>query len=804
MLIAVLIDISGVVQGVGFRPFLYGIALEHGLTGFILNRGNAGVQLRLEGEKEAIDSFIEEIGQKKPFIARIDSITTQQLDSIEGFEGLTIKESEDAKGPSIVLPTDIATCDDCIKDMIGKGPGGVQNKYYMYPFVACSRCGPRFTTVIDLPYDRERTTMIDFPLCDRGKSPCKAEYDDPVNRRFHAQTFSCPNCGPNYFLADREDHVLSRELDSLKQAVRKLKEGNILAVKGIGGVHLVCDARNDRAVLHLRTRKGDRKYKPFAIMVQDLAAARCIAHISEQELQWLTSFRRPILLLKRKAACNVSMHVAPGLSSIGIMLPYMGTHHLLFQFCKSAGIDALVFTSGNQSGLPMAITNEDIKAQLISLADFFLLHDRRIQQRCDDSVGKVIGDALLLNRRSRGFVPEYIPCPVDTKDDVFIATGPELHSTAAILKGNKVFATQYIGDVENLETLEYMEQTIAQFKRLLRLQDQEIAGIACDAHPLFQSSAWAREQSTALNVDLVPVYHHHAHCASLVLDNMLDPGMMMAFIACDGVGYGADGNAWGGEIFSGPVLDLQRAAHLKYARMPGADQAVRYPGRMLASYLQDYLTREELDTVFEDRFLDGFQVGKNELDVVLDQLYSDEHLPLTSSTGRILDAASFALNLCSESTYEGEAAIRLEGVVPPGSTLDEKLVQDYLDTFTSTERDGTMEIDLAGGLLKIVQDTSRYTGPSDKARHALAFQVAVGQRLACAAIDVAVKAHVDAVGFTGGVSYDEFIFSTIKKEIEAGGLHFYHHMNLPPGDGGISAGQALVAFLKHKDGIKSA
>lgn len=804
MLIAVLIDISGVVQGVGFRPFLYGLAHEHGLTGYILNRGNAGVQLRLEGEKEAIDSFIGEIGDKKPPIARIDTIDMKQLDKIEGFVSLAIKESEDAKGPSIVLPTDIATCDDCIKDMIGKGPGGVQNKYYLYPFVACSRCGPRFTTAIDLPYDRERTTMIDFPLCDRGKTSCKAEYEDPANRRFHAQTFSCPNCGPNYFLADREDHVLSRELDALKQAVKKLKEGNIIAMKGIGGVHLVCDARNDRAVLQLRTRKGDRKYKPFAIMVQDLAAARRISHISEQEMQWLTSFRRPILLLKQKDVCNVSMHIAPGLSSIGIMLPYMGTHHLLFQFCKSAGIDALVFTSGNQSGLPMAITNEDIKAQLVSLADFFLLHDRRIQQRCDDSVGKVIGDVMLLNRRSRGFVPEYIPCPVDSKDDVFIATGPELHSTAAILKGNKVFTTQYIGDVENLETLDYMEQTIVQFKRLLRIQDQEIAGIACDAHPLFQSSAWAKEQANALNIDLFPVFHHHAHCASLVLDNKLDPGKPMTFIACDGVGYGTDGNAWGGEIFSGPILDLQRVAHLKYARMPGADQAVRYPGRMLASYLHDFMACEELEAMLDDRYLDGFQSSTNELSVVLNQLYNEENLPLTSSTGRILDAASFALCLCSESTYEGEPAIRLEGVVPPGMTLDEKLVQSYLNTFTSMERDGIIEIDMAGGLMKIVQETSRYTGPSDKARHALAFQVAVGQQLARAGIDAANKGNLDAIGFTGGVSYNEFIFSSIKNVVETAGLRFYHHLNLPPGDGGVSAGQALVGLLKKQEAIKFA
>jgi len=802
--IAVMIDISGIVQGVGFRPFLYSLAIEHGLKGYILNRGNAGVRLQIEGSKEAIDSYIDDIRQKKPAIARVDAIDVTTLEMIENFDDIIIRESEDAKGPSIVLPVDIATCDDCIKDMTGKGPGGVQNKYYMYPFVACSRCGPRFTTAIDLPYDRERTTMLDFPLCDRGTNPCNAEYNDPGNRRFHAQTFACPNCGPNYFLVDRDDHVLSRELDALKQAVKKLKEGKILAVKGIGGVHLVCDAKNDRAVLQMRARKGDRKYKPFAIMVPDLATARHMSHVTEQEMQWLTSFRRPIMLLKRKATCNVSVHVAPGLSSIGIMLPYMGTHHLLFQFCKNAGMDALVFTSGNQSGLPMAITNDDIRIQLGNLADFFLLHDRRIQQRCDDSVGKVIGDAMLLNRRSRGFVPEHVPCPVDSKGKVVIATGPELHSTAAILKGNKIFPTQYIGDVENLETLDYLEQTIAQFKRLMRMENSDIAGIACDAHPLFQSSRWAREQASALNIDVYPVFHHHAHCASLVLDNMLDPAEPMAFIACDGVGYGTDGNAWGGEIFTGPVIDVKRVAHLKLAPMPGADQAVRYPGRMLASFLHDVMAREDLEGLLKDRYMDGFPGNDTELGIVLDQLYNDEHLPLTSSAGRVLDAASVALNLCAESTYEGEPAIRLEGVVPPGTSPDERLVQGYLESFATTASDGSGEIDLARGLLKIVQDTTQYTGQSDAARHALAFQVAMGRQLARVAIDAAKQDSLDAVGFTGGVSYDEFIFTSIKEEVEAAGLRFVHHVNLPPGDGGISAGQALVALLKHQDDIKSA
>jgi len=795
---SILLNIEGIVQGVGFRPFLFNLAREHGLKGWIKNRGNAGIQLQLQGERGAIDQFIDDIGKKKPAISRVDAIDVQRLEKMEDFNDLVIKDSEDAKGSTIVMPADIATCRDCINDMVGKGPGGIKNKYYAYPFVACANCGPRFTTVIDLPYDRKRTTMIDFPLCERGATPCKAEYEDYKNRRFHAQTFSCPNCGPNYFLCHREGHVLSRELDALKQAVKKIKEGKILAVKGIGGVHLVCDASNDRAVELLRNRKGERKYKPFAVMVPDIFAAHRFMHVSESEEGYLLSHRRPILLLKRKPGCDLSPLIAPGLSSIGIMLPYMGTHHLLFQLCKNIGIGALVFTSGNRSGLPMAITNEDIQTQLAPLSDNFLMHDRRIEQRCDDSVGKVIGDTLLLIRRSRGFVPEYIPCPVDSKDKVFLAAGPELHSTGAILKGNKLFVTQYIGDVVNVETLDYLEHSMQHFERLLRVQDKEIAGIACDAHPLFHSSTWAKEMSEKLKIDLYPVFHHHAHCASLVLDNHhLDPREPMVTIACDGVGYGVDENAWGGEIFAGPVLDLKRVAHLKYARMPGADQAVKYPGRMLISYLHEHLDRGEIERIFKDRFVNNDQSRASELGIVLDQLASGQQQPLTSSTGRLLDAMSFGLQLCTEATYEGEPAIRLEGCVLPGAQLDESLLKQYTDTFTRQDQYGIVELDLSGALRLAMQETSRYTGPSDKSRHALAFQISVGQYMASTAIDIAKQRAISSIGFTGGVSYNEFIFTAIKQAVEAAGLHFIHHVNLPPGDGGVSAGQALVAFLKH-------
>lgn len=802
--IGVTINIEGIVQGVGFRPFLYNLAMAHGLKGWVKNRGNAGVQLRLEGEEEAINQFVKDIGVKKPAISRIDSLTVEKTSTLERFQGLSIIESDGSTGASIAVPADIATCDACIADMMGTGPGGKNNKYYMYPFVACANCGPRFTTVADLPYDRHMTTMVDFTLCAKAQEvTCKQEYEDPENRRFHAQAFSCPNCGPNYFLVDHEGHVLSRELDALKQSVKKLRDGHVIAMKGIGGVHLVCDATNDRAVLRLRERKGGRKFKPFAIMVPDITAARKLVHVTEIDELALTSPRRPIILLARKETAAISTHVAPGLNSVGIMLPYMGTHHVLFHFCKNHGLGPLVFTSGNASGIPMAITNEDIVAQVGTLADFFLMHDRRIEQRCDDSVGKTVGNTMLLIRRSRGFVPEYIPTPVDTGEKSIIAVGPELHSAGAILKGNKLFPTQYIGDVVNLETLTYLEAAIGHFRKLLRVQDTGIAAVACDAHPAFHSSAWARELASTMKVSLHPVYHHHAHCAALALDKKLDPAEPRVYITCDGVGYGVDGHAWGGEIFAGPVTSLRRIARLKYVPMPGGDLAVKYPSRMLAAILHGRLSRGEVESILLDRFVDGFKEGKTEVSIVLDQLDRRAGpggaLPLTSSTGRLLDAMSVALGACTEASYEGEPAIRLEGMVPPGSTIDPAAVKQYRDAFSSKDDGQITELDLGGAFPLVLQQTSRYTGPRDKARNALAFQAAVGRYLGDEAVTIARREGIKEVGFTGGVSYNEFIFSGIREAIEAAGMTFLHHDALPPGDGCVAAGQALLAWLDERD-----
>ncbi|MHA1791465.1 MAG: carbamoyltransferase HypF [Promethearchaeota archaeon] len=799
-IISIQLDIEGIVQGVGFRPFLFNLAKDFGLKGWILNRGNAGVRMRIEGGKDVIQHFIESIQVKKPPISRIDDIRITELQETGDYSSLEIIKSEDAKGSTIVLPADIATCKNCVDEMLGFGPEGKDSKYYMYPFVACATCGPRYTTVIDLPYDRDRTTMVDFPLCSDGPNSCISEYKDPSNRRFHAQTFACPRCGPHYKLVDADGRELHEKLDAIRECVQLIADGNIVAIKGIGGVHLVADARNDDAIQALRLRKKKRKFKPFALMAASLEMIREHAVLSRIEEEKLSSHRRPIVLLKKRENSNLSRWISPGLTSIGFMLPYMGTHHLIFKFSSELSLGPLVFTSGNVSGLPMAIISDDIIKQLTGIADYFLIHDRRIYQRCDDSVGKVIGKNFLLIRRSRGFVPEFIPSNLDAKSKVFIGFGAELHSTSAIMKGNKVFISQYIGDVTNLETLNYLDASIKHLMRLARIDYHDIVTISKDAHPLFLSSDLAKQWSKTKGVPLTSIYHHHAHCSALVLDNRIDPEKERIYVACDGVGYGTDGHAWGGEIFHGKLKNLKRVAHFKYISMPGGDACVKYPGRMLASFLHEHLDDSELKRLLSDHYLDCFPGGIQEVKIILNLLSRKDSLPMTSSTGRVLDSASVALKICLMATYEGEPAIRLEGLADASKSTNEHLVNKYFDCFTCRSKEGIRELDVSGAIALLVKESRGGSLKDDAADHARAFQIALGRLLGNEAVNLAASLGVNEIGFTGGVSYNKFIFSEIQRIVEENDCIFISHHDIPAGDSGISAGQVYLSLLRTMTG----
>ncbi|MFX1288355.1 MAG: carbamoyltransferase HypF, partial [Promethearchaeota archaeon] len=516
------LEITGIVQGVGFRPFLYNLARNHDLKGIILNRGNAGVHLKLQGNRENLDKFIVNIKKKKPSISYIEKLLIKELESSENYTDLKIKKSEEGRGISLTLPPDIAICDDCLRDM--QNPE--LKKYYNYPFIACAVCGPRYTTVIDLPYDRERSTMINFPLCKNAEpESCTTEYTDFQNRRFHAQTFACSICGPNYQLYDRKRNLIATQsIDKiLRITTERILEGEIAAIKGIGGVHLVCLANDDKTILKLRRRKGKRKYKPFAVMVPNLEILRNSLKISDKERELMASFRRPIVLLEKDLNfrnSNISEYVAPGLNNIGIMLPYSGIHYLLFDHI---GEQPLVYTSGNKSNIPMAIDNDIIFDQLSTLADFFLLHNRPIYQRADDSVLRIHDNKVKLIRRSRGYVPEYLLMPFDINIPGAISTGPELSVTGAILRNNRIFPTQHIGNVTHLETYEFLKQSLLHMKKLLQIKDNEIEFIACDLHPGFTTTKLAQELRDQYNTEIYNVQHHYAHIISLMVENKVLP-----------------------------------------------------------------------------------------------------------------------------------------------------------------------------------------------------------------------------------------------------------------------------------------
>ncbi|MEJ2294411.1 MAG: carbamoyltransferase HypF, partial [Candidatus Lokiarchaeota archaeon] len=474
------INITGIVQGCGFRPFLFNLARSLNLKGYILNRGNAGVRLILQGDKKIIEKYVEEVKLKKPDITYIEAISVKDFDTTKSFKNLEIKPSEQGRGISLTLPPDIAICDDCVRDMNNKD----LQKYYKYPFIACAVCGPRFTTVKELPYDRERTTMIHFPFCKQADPvSCIEEYADFNNRRFHAQTFACSVCGPEYTLYNKSKvPILYDNIDKiLDETSNQILDGKIVAIKGIGGVHLVCLAEKDDILIKLRERKGKRKNKPFAVMIPNVQTIQDEFYLSSKEREILNSFRKPIVLLERKINkrdTKINPQVAPGLNNVGIMLPYSGIHYLLFQ---KLGDIPLIYTSGNRSSIPMSLENDEIFEQLEDLADIFLLHNRPIYQRADDSVLRIHGTKIKLIRRSRGYVPEYISLPFEVNLPAALAVGPELTVTGAVLRKNRIFPTQHIGNVTHLETYNFLNNALFHMKTLLQIRDDEIQFITHDA-----------------------------------------------------------------------------------------------------------------------------------------------------------------------------------------------------------------------------------------------------------------------------------------------------------------------------------
>ncbi len=538
------------VQGVGFRPFIYRLARRHHLTGWVCNTSQC-VEIEIEGHPAAVATFIDELQQEAPALARIETVVSQATPPT-GSAGFTIRESRHLAATQALIPADVATCDDCLADITDP-----RNRRYQYPFTNCTNCGPRFTIIRQVPYDRPHTTMAVFDLCPQ----CRAEYEDPEDRRFHAEPTACPVCGPRVWLEEGEQRL---DEGAIPAAAGLLKDGKIVAVKGLGGFHLAADARHDRAVQTLRERKG-RVAKPFAVMVRDLAEAERLCHIGESERSRLLSRERPIVLARRRTGGGISHQVAPGHKYLGIMLPYTPLHFLLMEHAPAA----LVMTSGNLSEEPLVYGNDEARSKLRGLADAFLMHNRDIQVPCDDSVVRpVAGGAAIPLRRARGFVPDPIYLPLSSEP--ILGVGAEQKNTFCVAAQGVALLSQHIGDLDSVETFDYYQRAITHFKALCR-QDPVI--VAHDLHPHYLSTRYAQELA---GVRLIGVQHHHAHIAACLAENRRTDRCIG--IALDGTGYGPDGTVWGGELLVADLADFTRAGHLVSVRLPGGEAAVQRPG----------------------------------------------------------------------------------------------------------------------------------------------------------------------------------------------------------------------------------
>jgi len=729
--------------------------VKRGLVGLVRNRGDAGVEIIVEGEEDAVKGFLNEIREKKPPLAQIYGITVRYGGDKGEFESFTIvKSTEDTELSGSVIPPDVSICDECLREL--RDPKDRRHDYF---FITCTNCGPRYTIIEGLPYDRQNTTMKKFPVCNF----CSKEYRDPSNRRFHAQTVACPKCGPKAHLTTNKGEAVDCK-DPIREAGRLLEKGYIVAVKGNGGFHVATATTKSEPIKRLREIKH-RAQKPFAIMARNLETVRSFAEVSREEARLLASYIRPIVLLKKREDYCLSELISPGLRTVGVMLPYTGLHVMLFDGVREP---AFVMTSANPPSEPIVTENDEALKKLGSVVDYFLLHDRAIAQRCDDSVVRLHGKSQSLVRRSRG----YAPAPIQLKNPLkrcVLGVGAELNATACILLGDKAFLSQHIGDVETPETLEFLRDAIA---HLIRLTNSRVEVIACDLHPKFNTTKLAHTLGDKFDCPVVPVQHQHAHTAALLFEHNVDE---LVGIACDGYGYGSDGTAWGGEILYCNREGFQRLGHLQEQPMVGGDLATLYPLRMAAGILHGSADMKEWLLSNTNRFPHG---GK-EVEIILKQL-KDGLAPKTTSCGRVLDAVSALLGLCYERTYEGEPAMKLESAAVEGRdilNLTPKLEEKTLNTTL---------------LLSEVFNERESCSVADLAHSAQSY---LAKGLAQLALAEAERLKVKVIGFSGGVAHNEHITHAIRRIVEERGLRFLVHGEVPPGDGGIAFGQAIVAAL---------
>lgn len=757
------IYVHGLVQGVGFRPFVYRIAKKNELKGQVSNLSDASVEIIVEGEEKNIMNFLNDLKTKKPEIARIDRIEIIWENFIGTFEDFKITKSNQKKlNLTSMIPIDLGICDLCITDIYS------HTRWYHYPFTCCAQCGPRFTILYRLPYDRENTSMRDFPFC----SECKAEYEDPLNRRYDAQGTTCPICGPKLYLIDRYGEAING--NPLKLAADFLREGKIIAIKGIGGFHIAVDATNEDAVLELRKRRK-RPNKPFAVMSKTIDCIKKYAIVSKEEEELLKSPYRPIVLLRKSPNYNLAKSVAPGLESIGVMLPYTGIHLLLLDFF---GKEALVMTSGNYPGKPIAIDNNQALNELKDIVDLFLIHNRTIVNRCDDSVIKFVGGVPTFLRRSRGYAPTHIKLPWHSKD-VIISLGGELNVTGSILLKDRIVTTQHIGDVKDLETFDYL---INSLNFLLKIYDVNYSKIAHDLNPIFLTSRYAKKLAREKNLRAIPIQHHHAHMASLMVEHSLPPNEEIVCIVIDGFGYGEDGMAWGGEILIGGYAKFERIAHLRYQPMPGGDLCAYYPARFLAAILSTFMSESEILEFFRKKYVNYLRYGMNELEILLKQARRSDVMR-SSSLGRLLDAIAVLLDVCHYRSYEGEPPMKLEAIASFGKPIGANL------RLSIKEENGVYILDSSEFINSIIENLEK----SSKSDLAYEIHKTIGSTFGKLACEISHRFNCKIIGVSGGSSVNSIILKYIKEEVIKNRKIFLQHTILPPGDGCISIGQCVIA-----------
>jgi hydrogenase maturation protein HypF len=751
------LQVTGVVQGVGFRPFVYRLARLHHLAGWVCNTSQC-VEIEIEGPPASLATFIGQLEQEAPALARIDAVVSRAAPP-EGGAGFAIRESRHLAATAALIPPDVATCDDCLADIADPG-----NRRYRYPFTNCTNCGPRFTIIRAVPYDRPHTTMAVFDLCPQ----CRAEYENPEDRRFHAEPTACPVCGPRVWL---EEGGRRQDLEAIPGAASLLKNGRIVAVKGLGGFHLAADARHDGAVKTLRERKG-RVAKPFALMVRDLDEAARLCHLGDLERSLLLSRERPIVVARRRPDAGVSPHVAPGHRFLGLMLPYTPLHFLLMDH----GPAALVMTSGNLSEEPLVHANDEARDKLAGLADAFLMHDRDIQVPCDDSVVRPVEAATVIPlRRARGLVPAPIPLPL--LSEPVLGVGAEQKNTFCVAAHGVALLSQHIGDLDRVETFDYYRQAITHFKALCR-QDPTL--VAHDLHPHYLSTRYARSLA---GVRLIGVQHHHAHIAACLAENRRTASCIG--VALDGTGYGPDGTVWGGELLVADLAGFTRAGHFAPVRLPGGKAAVKDPGRMAAAYLYG-LFGEDFGS--QARGL-GLQYTPLAERILRRQLTEGLNSPLTTSAGRLFDAVAAALNVCRLRTYEGQPAMELEMVA------DE--TEDGFYPAAVKAAPDALVLDTLAIFRGVVRDRNSGVAP---AAIAARFHNSLVRLLADACALIRERTGLNLVALSGGVMQNAMLFTRLQRALAEQSFEVLTHSLTPPNDGCISLGQVAVAAARRENG----